>query len=171
MDDGAADDLREVDPFSSLRLKKRSLLKGRDKLISQIQALPHYNSFRVPLSFDALRSAVLSGFILTNHFNGPPISYPSSQHISLLHYKPPQFLRPCKHKGHVIGLAQQMQARFKSLRSNSSLCARGTLKSRRQIRRKQTLLVEHTRTVARLVMPDICILLTSSKSYGSNPIR
>ena len=73
MDDGAADDLREVDPFSSLRLKKRSLLEGRDKLISQIQALPHYNSFMVPLSFDALRSAALSGFILTNHFNGPPI--------------------------------------------------------------------------------------------------
>ena len=66
-----------------------------------------------------------------------------------------------------------MRARFKQLRPNSSLCARGTLKSRGQIRRKQTqtLLVERIRTVAHLVIPDIRILLTSSKSYGSNPIR
>ena len=64
-----------------------------------------------------------------------------------------------------------MRARFKQLRPNSSLCARGTLESRGQIRRKQTLLVEHTRTVAHLVMPDIRILLTSSTGHRANPIR
>jgi CHAT domain-containing protein len=68
MDDGAADDLRAVDPFGRLLLKQRSLLKERDNLISQIQALPSFNSFLTPPSFDTLRSAASCGpVILINH--------------------------------------------------------------------------------------------------------
>ena len=37
MDNGAADDLRTVDPFGRLVLKQRRLLKERDKLIPQNQ--------------------------------------------------------------------------------------------------------------------------------------
>ncbi|KAH9037577.1 CHAT domain-containing protein [Lactarius hengduanensis] len=43
IDDGAADDLKAVDPFG-----QRGLLKKRDNLISQIRALPGFDSFDTP---------------------------------------------------------------------------------------------------------------------------
>ena len=68
MDDGMADDVRAVDAFSRLLLKQRKLLKERDDLISQIRALPSFNSFLTPPSFDTLRSAASAGpVILINH--------------------------------------------------------------------------------------------------------
>ena len=68
MDDGAADDLRAVDPFGRFLLKQRNLLKERDKFISQIQALPGFDSFLASPSFDTLRSAASSGpVIIINH--------------------------------------------------------------------------------------------------------
>ncbi len=68
MDDGAADDLRAVDPFSRLLLKQRKLLKERDNLILQIQALPGFNNFLTSPSFDTLRSVASSGpVIIINH--------------------------------------------------------------------------------------------------------
>ncbi|KAH8991564.1 CHAT domain-containing protein [Lactarius akahatsu] len=68
IDDGATDDLRAVDPFGRLLLKQRNLLKGRDNLISQIQALPGFDSFLTSPSFDTLRSAASSGpVIIINH--------------------------------------------------------------------------------------------------------
>ncbi|KAI9438874.1 CHAT domain-containing protein, partial [Lactarius psammicola] len=68
MDDGGADDLRAVDPFGHLLLKQRRLLKERDNLISQIQALPGFNSFLTSPSFNTLRSAASSGpVIIINH--------------------------------------------------------------------------------------------------------
>ncbi|KAI9452961.1 CHAT domain-containing protein [Lactarius psammicola] len=68
MDDGAADDLRAADPFGRLLLKQRGLLKERDKLISQIQALPGFKSFLTSPSFDTLRSAASCGpVIIINH--------------------------------------------------------------------------------------------------------
>ncbi len=68
IDDGAADDLRAVDPFGRLLLKQRGLLKERDNLISQIQALPGFDSFLTSPSFDTLRSAASSGpIIIINH--------------------------------------------------------------------------------------------------------
>ncbi|KAI9432880.1 CHAT domain-containing protein [Lactarius psammicola] len=68
VDDGGADDLRAVDPFGRLLLKQRRLLKERDNLISQIQALPGFDSFLTSLSFDTLRSAASSGpVIIINH--------------------------------------------------------------------------------------------------------
>ncbi|KAI9430363.1 hypothetical protein BJY52DRAFT_1219327 [Lactarius psammicola] len=68
LDDGGADDLRAVDPFGRLLLKQRGLLKERDNLISQIQALPGFDSFLTSPSFDTLRSAASSGpVIIINH--------------------------------------------------------------------------------------------------------
>ncbi len=68
IDKGGADDLRAVDPFGRLLLKQRSLLKERDRLISQIQVLPGFDSFLTSLSFDALRSSASSGpVIIINH--------------------------------------------------------------------------------------------------------
>ncbi|KAH9023823.1 CHAT domain-containing protein [Lactarius pseudohatsudake] len=68
IDDGATDDVRAVDPFGRLLLKRRMLLKGRDNLISEIQALPGFDSFLKSPSFDTLRSAASSGpVIVINH--------------------------------------------------------------------------------------------------------
>ncbi|KAI9441129.1 CHAT domain-containing protein [Lactarius psammicola] len=68
LDDGGANDLRAVDPFGRLLLKQRGLLKERDNLISQIQALPGFDSFLTSPSFDTLRSATSSGpVVIINH--------------------------------------------------------------------------------------------------------
>jgi len=68
IDDDGADDIMGVDPFGRLLLKQRRLLKERDKLISQIRALPGFDCFMIPLPFDALRSAASSGpVIIINH--------------------------------------------------------------------------------------------------------
>ncbi|KAH8978738.1 CHAT domain-containing protein [Lactarius hatsudake] len=68
VDDGATDDARAVDPFGRFLLKQRSLLKERDNLILQIQALPGFQTFLTSQSFDTLRSAASSGpVIIINH--------------------------------------------------------------------------------------------------------
>jgi CHAT domain-containing protein len=87
MDDAAPDGLRAVDPFGRLMLKQRELLKERDKLISQIQALPGFDSFlRSPL-FDTIRSAASSGpVIIVNH------SRWRSDILILLHNMPPSLI-------------------------------------------------------------------------------
>ena len=68
MDDSTADGLRAVDSFGRLVLKQRDLLKERANLISQIQALPGFDSFLTSTPFDILRSAASSGpVIIINH--------------------------------------------------------------------------------------------------------
>jgi CHAT domain-containing protein len=87
MDDAAADDLRAVDPFGRLLLKQRRLLEERAKLISQIQALPGFDSFLISPSFDTLRSAASSGpVIIINH------SRWRSDILILLHNMPPSLI-------------------------------------------------------------------------------
>jgi hypothetical protein len=67
-DDDGADDTRAVGPFGRLLVKQRRLLKERNDLISQIHALPGFDNFLTPLSFDTLRSAASSGpVIIINH--------------------------------------------------------------------------------------------------------
>lgn len=69
-DNSAADDLRAVDPFGRFLVKQRNLLKERGDLISQIRALPGFDSFLATPSFDALRSTASSGpVIIINHFS------------------------------------------------------------------------------------------------------
>ncbi|KAH8995829.1 CHAT domain-containing protein [Lactarius hatsudake] len=87
IDDGAADELRAVDPFGRLLLKQRNLLKERDKLVSQIQALPGFDGFLTSPSFDTLRSAASSGpVIIINH------SQWRSDILILLHYTSPSLI-------------------------------------------------------------------------------
>ena len=64
MNDGAADYLRAVDPFGRLLLKQRSLLKEREKLISQIRVLPGFETFLTSPTFGALRSAASGGPVI-----------------------------------------------------------------------------------------------------------
>ena len=86
-DDGAADDLRAVDPFGRLLLTQRNLLKERAKLISQIQCLPGFDSFLASPPFETLRSAASCGpVILINH------SMWRSDILILLHDMPPSFI-------------------------------------------------------------------------------
>ncbi|KAH9057681.1 CHAT domain-containing protein [Lactarius vividus] len=87
VDDGAADDLRAVDPFGRLLLKQRKLLKERDSLITQIQALPGFHNFPTSPSFDILRSAASSGpVIIINH------TFWRSDILILLHDAPPSLI-------------------------------------------------------------------------------
>ncbi|KAF8262636.1 CHAT domain-containing protein [Lactarius quietus] len=87
MDDGTADGLRAVDPFGRLLLKHREILKERDKLISQIQALPGFASFLKSPPFDTLRSAASSGpVVIINH------SEWRSDILILLHSTPPSLI-------------------------------------------------------------------------------
>ncbi|KAH8978735.1 CHAT domain-containing protein [Lactarius hatsudake] len=68
IDKGGADDLRAVDPFGRLLLKQRRFLEESNMLISKIQALPGFDSFVKPLSFDTLRTAASSGpVVIINH--------------------------------------------------------------------------------------------------------
>jgi hypothetical protein len=86
-DDHAADDLRAVDPFGRLLVKQRKLLKERDDLISQVQALPGFHSFLKSSSFDTLRSAASHGpVIIINH------SKWRSDILILLHDTPPSLV-------------------------------------------------------------------------------
>jgi hypothetical protein len=86
-DDATADNLRAVDPFGRLLLKQRGLVKERAELISQIQALPGFDTFLESPSFDTIRSAALSGpVIIINH------SIWRSDIIIVLHNKPPSLI-------------------------------------------------------------------------------
>ena len=87
VDDGAADGIRAVDSFGRLVLEQRRLLNERAKLISQIQALPGFDSFLKTPSFDTLRSAASSGpVIIINH------SIWRSDILILLHNKHPSLI-------------------------------------------------------------------------------
>ena len=69
MDDVVADDVRAGDQFGGFLLRQRRLLKERDKVISQIRALPGFDRFLTFPLFDTLRSAASSGpVIVVNHF-------------------------------------------------------------------------------------------------------
>ena len=90
-DDGGDGDTEGMDPFGRLVVKQRRLLDDREKLISQIQALPGFDTFLKPPSLDALNSAASNGpVIIINHCKW------TSDIIVLLHDSPP-FLVPTSH--------------------------------------------------------------------------
>jgi CHAT domain-containing protein len=87
MADSRSENYRAADQFGHLLLKQRSLLKQRDKIISQIQTLPGFHGFLRSPSFDALRSAASSGpVIMINH------SRWRSDILILLHSSPPSLI-------------------------------------------------------------------------------
>ncbi len=82
--DNGNSDTKGMDPYSHLVMRKQKLLDDRKKLISQIQALPGFDTFLKPPSFDTLRSAALHGpVIIINHCKW------QSAIIILLHNSPP----------------------------------------------------------------------------------
>jgi CHAT domain-containing protein len=86
-DDAVVDDLRAGDKFGRLLRRQRGLLKERDKLISQIRALPGFDRFLTFPLFDTLRSAASSGpVIIINH------SKPRSDILILLHNASPSLI-------------------------------------------------------------------------------
>ena len=65
---GGDTDPEVMHPFGHLVVRQRNLLDDRERLISQIQALPGFETFLKQPSFDYLRSASLHGpVIIINH--------------------------------------------------------------------------------------------------------
>jgi CHAT domain-containing protein/tetratricopeptide (TPR) repeat protein len=89
--DGGNSDLKGVDPFGHLVVRQRTLLHEREKLISQIQALPGFNTFLKPPSFDTLDSVASHGpVIIINHSSW------RCDIVILLHDTPPSVI-PTSH--------------------------------------------------------------------------
>ncbi len=121
--DGRDSDIDAVDPFGHLVVRQRKLLDDREKLISQIQALPGLDTFLKPPSFETLHSAARHGpVIIINH------SIWRSDIIILLHGTPPSLIttsddfydRAIKLQDQLLG------ARRKGLESNKyedTLCS------------------------------------------------
>ncbi|KAI0255310.1 CHAT domain-containing protein [Lactifluus subvellereus] len=86
-DDGEVDGRKRMDPFSRLVVQQRQLLEKREKLISQIQALPDFEGFLKSPQFDTLRSAASHGpVIIINHCEW------RSDILILLHDSPPSLI-------------------------------------------------------------------------------
>jgi len=65
---GGDGDVGGMDPFGRLVVQQQKLLDDREKLISQIQALPSFETFLMPPSFDTLHSAASHGpIVIINH--------------------------------------------------------------------------------------------------------
>jgi CHAT domain-containing protein len=85
--DGRDGDVEGTDPFGNLVVRHRKLFDDREKLISQIQALPGFDTFLKPPPFDTLRSAARHGpVIMINH------SQWRSDIIIILHNSPPSLI-------------------------------------------------------------------------------
>jgi CHAT domain-containing protein len=85
--DGGVNGFQEMHPSGNLVVQQRRLLDDREKVIAQIQALPGFESFLKPLSFDTLRSAALHGpVIIINH------SKWRCDILILLHDSPPSLI-------------------------------------------------------------------------------
>jgi CHAT domain-containing protein len=85
--DGREDGPVRMDPFGHLVVQQRKLLDDRNKLISQIQALPGFDTFMKPPSFDKLHFAAARGPILIiNHCRW------RSDILIILHNSPPSLI-------------------------------------------------------------------------------
>ena len=66
--EGGVGGVGEMDPYGRLVVRQQKLLDDREKLIEQIQALPGFDTFLKPPSFDTLHAAALRGpVIIINH--------------------------------------------------------------------------------------------------------
>ena len=85
-----ADDGEKMGSFDRVLAQHRKLLDERNRLIAQIRALPGFDNFVMPSSFDSLHSAAASGpVIIVNHsrwrsdiiillYNSPPSLIPTT---------------------------------------------------------------------------------------------
>jgi CHAT domain-containing protein len=114
--DGGDTDPGVMHSFGHLVLRQRNLLDDREKLISQIQVLPGFETFLKPPSFDDLRSASLHGpVIMINHCKW------RSDIVILLHNFPPSLI-PTSNDfyGRAIKLQDQLlRERKKGLESDT----------------------------------------------------
>ncbi|KAI0003265.1 CHAT domain-containing protein [Russula compacta] len=112
-----------MDPFGHLVVRQRKLFNDRDKLISQIQAMPGFETFLKSPSFDNLRSAAAHGpVIMINHCRW------RSDILILLHDSPPSLIpTPNGFYARANKLRDQLlDARKKGLESNEyedALCS------------------------------------------------
>ena len=84
---GGNNDLEGMDPYGHTVIRKQKLFDDREKLITQIQALPGFDTFLKPPSFDSLRSAASHGpVIIISH------SQWRSDILILLHNSPPSLI-------------------------------------------------------------------------------
>jgi len=80
-------DLEGMDPYGHSVMRKQKLLNDREKLITQVQALPGLDTFLKPPSFDTLRSAASHGpVIIISHCEW------RSDILILLHDSPPSLI-------------------------------------------------------------------------------
>ena len=113
--DGRDSDTGGMDPFGRLVVQQRQLLDDREKLISQIQALPGFDTFLRPPSFNTLCSAASDGpVIIINHCKW------SSDIILLLHDSPPSLIHTPDHFYERAGRLQErlLNERKKGLESD-----------------------------------------------------
>ena len=76
-----------MDPYGDLVMRHQTVLGRREELISQIRALPGFETFLKPPSFDDLRSAACHGpVVIVNH------SVWRSDILILLHNSPPSLI-------------------------------------------------------------------------------
>ena len=86
-DADGGDHIKGIDPHGRSVIQKQKLLDDREKLITQIQDLPGFDTFLKPPSFDALRSAASHGpVIIINH------SQWRSDILILFHNSPPSLI-------------------------------------------------------------------------------
>ncbi len=85
--DSTDSDIEGMDPFGYIVVWQQKLLDDCEKLISQIQALPGFDTFLNPPSFNTLHSAAHHGpVIIINH------SWWCSDIIIVLHNSPPSLI-------------------------------------------------------------------------------
>jgi CHAT domain-containing protein len=80
-------DPEDIDLVGRLEVQKQRLLDDRDRLISQIQALPGFNNFLRPPSFDTLHWAACRGPVIVINYGGW-----CSDILILLHNSPPSLI-------------------------------------------------------------------------------
>ena len=140
--------------FGHLLPKQRRLLKERDNLISQIQALPGFDRFLTsPLSFDKLCSVASSGpIIIANH------SRWHSDILIFLHNMFPSLI-PTLHD-----VYYRARTSYWTRDANT-----GLTRARWKTRHRPIPSAQSTRSIPHLVVPDIHLLFLSTPCHGSHP--
>jgi len=125
---GRDSDTDAVDAFGDLVVRQRKLFDDRERLISQIQALPGFHAFLKPPSFDTLRSAARHGpVIIINHSGW------RSDIIILLYNSPPsdyytkRLLCPREQIARPIAGCTKGGSRVEYIRGCSTFCTQGAL--------------------------------------------
>ena len=126
--DSRSSDIDGMDPFGGLVMRQRKLSDDREKLISQIQALPGFNTFLKSPSFDTLRSVARHGpVIVINH--SPWLS----DIIILQHNTPPSLIttsddfyyRATELQDKLLGARKR--SRVEQIRGHPTFCTQGAL--------------------------------------------